>query len=91
MGGDHGHAHPVSEKTFYLLQLRSNCINLLLLFFSHIRFPLDDVTNNQIWEQVPFKKSTVAKGVILIAGGGTGLILFAVWFQNQKHGFNGKK
>jgi hypothetical protein len=40
---------------------------------------------------LPFKKSTVALSCLFTVFGGSGLIIFAVWFQNWKHGFTGEK
>ncbi len=40
-----------------------------------------------MWEELPFKKSTVATGMFAVIGGGAGALMFSVVFQQYKHGF----
>jgi len=44
-----------------------------------------------MFENLPFKKSSVGTGIGLVLGGGIVIVLFAAWLQNYKHGFSGKK
>jgi len=44
-----------------------------------------------MFENLPFKKSSVGTGIAISLGGGVVVTLFACWLQNFKHGFNGKK
>mmetsp|Transcript_10316 Transcript_10316/g.11146 ORF Transcript_10316/g.11146 Transcript_10316/m.11146 type:complete len:87 (+) Transcript_10316:61-321(+) len=46
---------------------------------------------HKLWENLPFKKGPTAALVFGGAAAGAGLIVFATWFQNWKHGFLNKK
>jgi len=40
-----------------------------------------------VFDGKPFRKSTVLAYIAAVAGGGAGVVIFAVVFQNKKHGF----
>lgn len=44
-----------------------------------------------MFEELPFKSSTILPMTLGIVFGGVGLICFAVVFQNKKHGFYDRK
>jgi hypothetical protein len=49
------------------------------------------LVNIQLFENIPFKKSTVGASIVAIVGGGAGLVYSASKFQNYKHGFTSEK
>lgn len=44
-----------------------------------------------MFEELPFKRSTILPMTLGIVFGGVGLICFGVVFQNKKHGFYDRK